>query len=502
MACFRPYPGPDPWYDPTAPKYGAKFDGTTDDSTAIQAAINAASAAGGGEVRMPPGTAAIGTGLTWPSNVSITGTGSGSTILKALGAIDMLTSDSGASTVGTRYNELRGIYFNGNGLANRGINLGTCVERKVTEVRAENCKAGLVLRNTQNCRFSDVNLEHNNIDNAAGHFGAGLRVSWGAFNNVFERVELNDNAPYNMVIHASAAIDPNVAAAHPINQPNFNRMYGCVFDPLGTGAVAQVLMRAGRSNTWAECNFSIGSGLTGFSVNNTDDTVALNALLDCYINGTDNTTTIFAIANHSKWRLMGLFLENAGTLFSIDDNSSVEIDGEGQYSSVTTFFTATGVKTRDQLIFGGEFRGYVQFYRSIDVGVDLANQVQLGGAAATLAPVIQAIGSDASVSLSIQPKAGGAVFLGNNVANYLQVQGQAAGTAPVLSAQGTDANLDVQLTAKGTGVLSISNAPTAPGGGANATLGTIGGTGPVNAAQNGWQKVRLGGNIFWVPVWQ
>jgi hypothetical protein len=63
--------------------YGAAADGTTDDSTAIQNAINAASAAGGGIVYLPTGTYYLAYGLlVSSSNVGIRGAGVGS-LLKA-----------------------------------------------------------------------------------------------------------------------------------------------------------------------------------------------------------------------------------------------------------------------------------------------------------------------------------------------------------------------------------------------------------------------------------
>lgn len=39
------------------------------------------------------------------------------------------------------------------------------------------------------------------------------------------------------------------------------------------------------------------------------------------------------------------------------------------------------------------------------------------------------------------------------------------------------------------------------GGGATATLGTIGGSGPATAGQNQWLEVKVGGNTRWIPVW-
>lgn len=39
------------------------------------------------------------------------------------------------------------------------------------------------------------------------------------------------------------------------------------------------------------------------------------------------------------------------------------------------------------------------------------------------------------------------------------------------------------------------------GGGATATLGTIGGTGPTAAAQSKWLEIKIGGTTHWVPAW-
>lgn len=62
--------------------YGAKCDGITDDSVAVQSAVNAASSAGGGVVLVPPGTTLIGVSINIPSNVTIRGAGIDVTIVR------------------------------------------------------------------------------------------------------------------------------------------------------------------------------------------------------------------------------------------------------------------------------------------------------------------------------------------------------------------------------------------------------------------------------------
>lgn len=65
---------------------GACFDGVTDDSLAIQRAIDAAAANGGGIVQLPAGTAVIETALVPKDRVIVRGSGMGATVLKQAGS--------------------------------------------------------------------------------------------------------------------------------------------------------------------------------------------------------------------------------------------------------------------------------------------------------------------------------------------------------------------------------------------------------------------------------
>ncbi|MFI1607860.1 glycosyl hydrolase family 28-related protein [Streptomyces griseofuscus] len=63
--------------------YGARGDGITDDAPALQAAITAASAAGGGTLYVPAGRYILNTALTWSSGVNAVGAGDRVSILQS-----------------------------------------------------------------------------------------------------------------------------------------------------------------------------------------------------------------------------------------------------------------------------------------------------------------------------------------------------------------------------------------------------------------------------------
>jgi hypothetical protein len=102
--------------------YGAKGDNTTNDTAAIQATINACSAAGGGTVFFPIGTYAItptsSPALTVPSNVLLVGANRKATVLRKNGS-GIMISMSGPSTDPTgathvRYSGIQSMSLNGN----------------------------------------------------------------------------------------------------------------------------------------------------------------------------------------------------------------------------------------------------------------------------------------------------------------------------------------------------------------------------------------------------
>lgn len=86
----------------------------------------------------------------------------------------------------------------------------------------------------------------------------------------------------------------------------------------------------------------------------------------------------------------------------------------------------------------------------------------------------------------------------------------ADGTAPTTPATNTaaiygdDVGGTVMLFAidEASGITRLNHVNRALGGGAAATLGTIGGSGPATAAQDSWMEYSVGGTTYWIPVWR
>lgn len=156
------------WYDVTSGVYGATGDGVTDDTTAINAAITAAHAAGGGVVYLPEGTY-VTAGVTLKSNVVLRGDGYSSTVkLKAATTSDVIktngTSGAPISFAGVEHLTVDGNksgQSNGVDLQQYGVNLNSANDCWVDRVWVKNVqRSGMYLSGSRNsvtnCHLSDI----------------------------------------------------------------------------------------------------------------------------------------------------------------------------------------------------------------------------------------------------------------------------------------------------------------------------------------------------------
>ncbi|MGK5737278.1 glycosyl hydrolase family 28-related protein [Micromonospora sp. URMC 103] len=138
-----------------AAAYGAKGDGATDDTAAIQAAVNAAAAVGGGEVRLGRGTYLVGGTITLPIDTPIAlrgegiehiGGAKGTTLKRGFGSTAPVISGVGVGNAGNQriHVEITDMSINGGGLAGTVVKLEQVNTSLIRNVRISDAPATLL----------------------------------------------------------------------------------------------------------------------------------------------------------------------------------------------------------------------------------------------------------------------------------------------------------------------------------------------------------------------
>lgn len=150
--------------------YGAKGNGVTDDSAAINAALSAASAAGGGTVYLPPGNYILGTSVAPGSNTVLRGAGPASKLTCT--ANTPAISVNSASNVQVRDLQVVG-GNNGAFTSNRGVHFNTVTAGLISNVRTLTCYQGISVYSS-----SSITVENCYVANdISGGSDAGIRLS-------------------------------------------------------------------------------------------------------------------------------------------------------------------------------------------------------------------------------------------------------------------------------------------------------------------------------------
>ena len=158
--------------------------------------------------------------------------------------------------------------------------------------------------------------------------------------------------------------------------------------------------------------------------------------------------------------------------------ATLDVTGTVLISSTLGSGTATHTSTSASALAVGA-NGATNPVLQIDASTaSVATGVKIKGAAATAGVAISVISSGANEALAIDARGTGTVTIGGTSTGNVVLGG-------------------------GGGDIQWNKALVALGGGAAATLGTIGGTGPATAAQNSWMRVLdSAGAPGWSPVWK
>lgn len=246
--------------------YGAKGDGTTDDTAAVQAAINAAELKyyQGGTVFFPAGVYKItGSGLIHnasDTSLTILGEGPSSTLLSFTGTGTCLTIDTPPSNVS--YFSMKGVQFGGN-----YTNNGFWIKNYVNNGLIESCnfsafqyaiKLGDVYATTFiNCNFRNYTCGitgtsttiANNNSFIGLNFGDGVDASAQPINSY--------NMGYNAYVECNFEARGNIGTVDMRGGSGYDTMINCRFEQLNAGT--SNWLEVGNNQQYINCTFWPGA---------------------------------------------------------------------------------------------------------------------------------------------------------------------------------------------------------------------------------------------------
>ncbi|MBT2724836.1 hypothetical protein [Bacillus sp. ISL-46] len=241
--------------DVTDSRFGAKFDGVTNDSSAIQTAIDYVSSMGGGTVRLPGGTTKA--NFTVKRAVSVVGAGKEVTIIKPYSTGAVITYGDGNSLMATLVLKDFTIYGNVNDPTNDGIyfprGVGTVTklsgfwECTFRDIFIQYCgrygmnfSAGDNYQTQQFSLFENIHIRYckNNGIYAVGNVQ----------NNIFIRVVCRKNGNHGMFLD-------NILIESTHYNPNDNTFLRCLFENNENGGTCHGIKSKGQRNTYDSCWF-------------------------------------------------------------------------------------------------------------------------------------------------------------------------------------------------------------------------------------------------------
>ena len=313
---------------------GAKGDGVTNDAPAIQAAITAASTAGGGVIYYPPGTYLVGTSLTLPNGVNHWGSGQGVSTIKAAAALagPVFTQvvASGHSIINVGW---RNLTLDGN-TGPSGSNIGILIDTSALNTTPYyNVKAEDV--DFQNCK---IGWQHaaNNV-NGTALFNETLCLSCRFYNNACGAVVGGTYA---------STFSDCLFAGNTIIGVGTSGFNGTPVLATATGPTTDIAVRG--------CHFEGLGNLTGGGTA-TESGVIINctqyAVTDCFfanisrfpVQGQDNEGLGSVIDGIRIWGCGGAAVIAEGNSIGFTTISNVACSEVSQNSGLVTAFGQTGV---------------------------------------------------------------------------------------------------------------------------------------------------------------
>lgn len=339
------------FFNVKAPAYGAVGDGSQDDTSAINAAIAAAEAAGGGIVFFPAGVYRLTAKLQVTENVTLWGSGPNASELKmddaSADVLEVLGDNTSPITDYQRYQEIRGLRVTANVACT-----GNAIVFTGTFLRVENCVIGdgsnlqgdlvtttgapnhgrLVFRD---CRF----LVGASTVSALNATDADVR-------HIFDNCEFVPPATYNGNLITACNIEAR----------------GCFFDnsTATSGTMNDIRVESGANSIITGSRFTASGGATVVAIdtnslgssddllledNNVFDVSGTGAITPYDLaSGTDNEKVILGTR-----RKLGALVETTGSTLTVSSNSFKTIVVKQTTSSAMTITAEADPPIYDEL---------------------------------------------------------------------------------------------------------------------------------------------------------
>ena len=509
--------------------FGAKGDGTTDDTLPFSYAIAALSS--GGILHVPPGRYKVTSALTIGKSIRIVGSAPNSSVIVPAGNFDLFTFNGG--TMGAGIKDLS--------VSAAGMTGGNCVAVNTADRTSfEN----LIITDPFNgfdIRKANVCSIHQVWMNAVrGNYG----IQWfGDASNRSDVLDLDNvvmSCSSNTVGAVGVLVDGNV---------NTLDMRHVACTTMGRGL--WVKNSSGGPNPAFVTAYDFQCDFTYSEAVRLEGSARSVFLTDLYAHGSATTDGVFIDPTVQNVHIQGAQIDSchsrgifAGGRYiriascQISNNSA---EGSNVWPGVEIGGSSIGVNIVGSLL--GQWVGYAANNQSYGVLVNAGAQAYMvtgcnlrlnvsgdyldnasDGASvifgnntassthALIGSPVRAISGD----LLLYGSGGNSVKLGNatngtafaaqasaaNSVNYPKAFGVAAGSAPSLEAVGSDTNIDLRVAAKGNGVLQVGNAGSfAANGSVGTTMTSVGPTGARTTVQK-WLTIKdPSGNPFYIPCY-
>jgi len=336
-------------------EHGALVDGTTDDSVAINAAITAVNAAGGGIVFFPRGTCIVGGAaiVTLKSNVILRGTGYGSVLkLKASTIADVVksaatTSGTAITYAGIEYLRIDGNKANqttGNDNQNYGISLLGANDCWVKNVWVHDTKRSAIYLAGQRNRVTDCHITN------IGTTGLVGSTVVGRSGIVFDEFATDVLMPIGSVCQGNEIV---TTLEHGIK----------VYKGNGSAVTGNVITGTGYAGIWMQDHD--GSSVVGNTIRSSG---GIGIIFGNNIIGNHNICSgnaISAIASNANAGGVGLSIDNqAGA--TVSGNTVTGCAGNGIYVKSSSRTTVVGNTCHGNGTGGGAGSSGIMLYQSSD----------------------------------------------------------------------------------------------------------------------------------------